>query len=263
MRRIASCQSQSVSASKRRLGCWRACSILTLSASMTHGRGLAKERNVLFWSPSSWHLERLKREYIERTFFNFFFLYYADLVLKTKNCIYHTEGIASFIFQSILQAVVWKEKKKKKSLTTYWHGKETLTTSPALVMLYHVHNFLLRPCTQKHLFSPFPLSSCVITDSPPAFCWNVKITHTYLCCPHLFQSNMQFFLYFKQIVFCCRVVSSSCRSRISVLTVAVSGSPSVWLITYTMYLCVCFYVCFNFSISTQNNFVTWNYGKTS
>lgn len=60
--RIASCPSRSVSASKRRPGCWRVSSILTLSVSTTPGRGRAKERNALFWSLSSWHLERLKRE---------------------------------------------------------------------------------------------------------------------------------------------------------------------------------------------------------
>lgn len=62
LHRIASCPSQSVSVSKRRLGCWRVYSIPTLSAFMIPGRDLAKERSALFWSPSSWHLERLKRK---------------------------------------------------------------------------------------------------------------------------------------------------------------------------------------------------------
>lgn len=66
--RIASCPSRSVSDSKRRPGCWRGSSILTLSASTTPGRDRAKERNVLFWSPSSWHLELLKRESPRKTF---------------------------------------------------------------------------------------------------------------------------------------------------------------------------------------------------
>lgn len=61
--RIVSCRSRSVSASKKRPGCWRVSSILTLCASMTPGRDHAKERNVLFWLLSSWRLARLKREY--------------------------------------------------------------------------------------------------------------------------------------------------------------------------------------------------------
>lgn len=62
--RIVSCPGPSDSASKKRPGCWRVSSILTLSASTTRGRGPAKERNVLFWSQSSWHLARSKREYM-------------------------------------------------------------------------------------------------------------------------------------------------------------------------------------------------------
>lgn len=61
--RTVSCPSRSASGSKRKPGCWRVSSILTLSASMTPGRVCAKERNVLFSSLSSWHLARWKREY--------------------------------------------------------------------------------------------------------------------------------------------------------------------------------------------------------
>lgn len=60
--RIVSCPSQSVNALKRRLGCWKVCSIPTLSASMIPGKDLAKERSALFWSLNSWRPERLKRK---------------------------------------------------------------------------------------------------------------------------------------------------------------------------------------------------------
>lgn len=93
--------------------------------------------------------------------------------------------------------------------------------------------------TPNHLFPPLLLKSTVITgdDSPPVFCWNVKITHTHThtCVvlipvqPVCSVSSISTV----QVAFRCGVVRTSSPSRISVLSAAVSGSASVCV----QYLC--------------------------
>ncbi len=100
--------------------------------------------------------------------------------------------------------------------------------------------------TLNHLFSPLLLKSTVITDddSPPAFYWNVKMTHT-LACTHththtracVIRVPVKPICSFSSIFNCSNGLSHP--SRISVLSASVSRSANVPDSLHVQYVSMC------------------------